>query len=334
MACSVLKRTHSSSSSRSPSPSAKRARPISRKLVKFLILSDTHDAELQSYPECDVVLHSGDLTEDGSPASISEAIQAMGKIKAELKLLIAGNHEISLDRDYYLSEGGLEADHETSRSLVSGSNSEAEKNGITYLNEGTHEFTLKSGATFRIYTSQWTPKYGSSAFQYPSGEDRFNPIEITPQWAKNVASEDSIIPEGVDIVMTHGPPKYILDATSDGRNAGCEHLRRAIARTKPRLHCFGHVHRGYGIQRIEFDSTKSITDDDAIVALPKDFIGKNGAKRKGYVSLPPGVAETFQTKKQSLMVNAAIIDESHKPGNMPWIVDLELPSKDVAGQEG
>jgi hypothetical protein len=282
---------------------------------------------------CDVVLHSGDLTEDGSPASIASALQAMGKIKAELKLIIAGNHEISLDRQYYLSEGGLEADHEKARSLVSGSDSEAEKNGVIYLDEGTHEFTLKSGANFRIYTSQWTPKYGSSAFQYPSGEDRFNPIEITPQWAKNVAGENSIIPEGVDIVMTHGPPKYILDGTRDGRSAGCEHLRRAIARTKPRLHCFGHVHRGYGIQRIEFDSTKPITNDDAIVALPKDFIGKNGAKRKGYASLPPGAVETFQAKKQSLMINAAIIDENHEPGNMPWIVDLELPLKDVAGQE-
>jgi hypothetical protein len=277
-------------------------------------------------------MHCGDLTEDGSPASIASALQALGKINAELKLVIAGNHEISLDREYYLSEGGLEADYQKTLSLVSGPESEAAKNGITYLDEGTHEFTLKSGATFRIYTSQWTPKYGSSAFQYSSGEDRFNPSEITPRWATNVANANSIIPEGIDIVMTHGPPKYFLDDTGDGRSAGCEHLRTAIARTKPRLHCFGHVHRGYGIQRIEFDSTKSVTDDNAIVALAKDFIGKNGAKRKGYASLPPGVVETFQAKSQSLMVNAAILDETHKPDNMPWVVDLELPSKNVTGQ--
>ncbi|KAF2797039.1 Metallo-dependent phosphatase [Melanomma pulvis-pyrius CBS 109.77] len=333
MAYSALKRPHSPSPSpnRSPSPTGKRLRTsCGPKSVRFLVLSDTHGSELPSYPECDVVLHCGDLTEDGSAASISSALQALGKSKAELKLAIAGNHEISLDKEYYLSEGGLEADYLKSRSLVSGPDPEAEKNGVTFLEEGTHEFILKSGATFRIFTSQWTPKYGSSAFQYDSGEDRFNPTELTPKWAKNVGTETSIVPEGIDIVMTHGPPKYILDDTSDGRSAGCEHLRRAIARTKPRIHCFGHVHGGYGIQRIEFNSSAKLVskdeESDAIVTLPKDFIGKNQAKRKGYASLPPGAAEAFRTKKQTLIINAAIMDDSQEPGNAPWIVDLELPS--------
>ncbi|KAF2709775.1 Metallo-dependent phosphatase, partial [Pleomassaria siparia CBS 279.74] len=320
-----------STSTSSSSSSAKRMRTASTsatKSVKFLIISDTHDTELQSYPECDVLLHCGDLTEDGSSASISAALKSLGKVKAELKIAIAGNHEISLDKDFYLSEGGLEAEHEKSRSLVFGSESIAAQNGITFLEEGTHRFTLKSGASFQIYTSQWTPKHGSSAFQYPSGEDRYNPAEITPLWAKNVGTETSIIPEDIDIVMTHGPPKYILDDTNDGRSAGCEHLRRAIARARPRLHCFGHIHAGYGVQRVEFDTSKTNAvvgkESDGIILLPKDFIGKNQAKRKGYASLPPGVAEAFRSKKQTIMVNAAIIDEFYEPGNAPWIVDLDL----------
>ncbi|KAF2255050.1 Metallo-dependent phosphatase [Trematosphaeria pertusa] len=323
--------------SRSPSPTTSSSPVLQRfktsESVKFLVISDTHDAELSFYPHCDVLLHCGDLTEDGTPSSISNALKALRKVNAELKLVIPGNHEISLDKDYYLAEGGTEDDHLKARDTAYGP--EARRAGVSVLDEGTHTFTLKSGATFSIYASPWTPKYGASAFQYPSNKDRFN--EFSPKWAENVGTETSVIPEGVDIVMTHGPPKYILDSTSDGRSAGCEHLRRAIARTRPKLHCFGHVHRGYGAQRIEFDpkweeEEKSGDDLDCIVALPKEWVGKNQAKRKGYASLPPNSAEAFRDRKQTLMVNAAVMDEKDEPGNAPWVVNLELPL--TKGAEG
>jgi predicted phosphodiesterase len=314
----ILKRSRSRS--RSSSPPQKRQKAVS-KPVRFLILSDTHDCVLSSLPECDVVLHCGDLTEDGSPASITAALQMLGKVNAELKLVIAGNHEISLDKEYYLAEGGQPAKYEESRALVFGPDSEAKRNGVTYLDEGIRKFELRSGATFRIYTSQWTPKYGSSAFQYPTSEDRFN--STSPAWANNVATEQSLIPNDVDIIMTHGPPKYVLDDTGDGGSAGCEHLRRAIARVKPRIHCFGHVHRGYGAQRIRFDTSKK-DGTDSIVPLSKEWVGKNQAKKKGYASLPPSSAEAFRTSQQTLMINAAIENEE-EGNNMPWLVDLDLP---------
>lgn len=49
------------------------------------------------------------------------------------------------------------------------------------------------------------------------------------------------IPSDTDILITHGPPLGILD---DGQ--GCGALRRAVTRTKPRLHVFGHIHSAYG----------------------------------------------------------------------------------------
>ncbi|KAF2192765.1 hypothetical protein K469DRAFT_717356 [Zopfia rhizophila CBS 207.26] len=55
---------------------------------------------------------------------------------------------------------------------------------VTFLQEGTHEFTLKSDAAFRIYASPYTHQYGLSAFQYPSCEDRFNPPSKIPAWAR------------------------------------------------------------------------------------------------------------------------------------------------------
>lgn len=313
--------------SRSTSPAdgyGKRARLAP---TRFLIVSDTHDSAslTASHPECDVLLHCGDLTEDGSPTSISSAIKNLGAVNAELKLVIPGNHDISLDRDYYVSEGGNLEDHDKATELAYGELAKA--SNVTFLKEGTHEFILKSGATFRIYASPYTPAYGVSAFQYLSCEDRFNPSSDTPPWAKNLSTETSRIPLGVDIVMTHGPPKYFLDATSDGRSAGCEHLHQAITRVRPRMHCFGHIHCGYGAQRLDWSLSavgRKNEEADGFITIPKEWVGKNQAKKKGYSALPPGSVEVMKEKKQTLLVNAAIMGNKNEPNNMPWIVDLEL----------
>jgi predicted MPP superfamily phosphohydrolase len=326
--------THTSKRTRPPSLSplsSKRTRvdhPSASTCIRFLVLSDTHGNDLPaSLPQCDVLLHCGDITEDGSPESIEKALQALGNIKAELKLMIAGNHEISMDKDYYLGEGGLPEDVEKTQKLFSPTSpSVASKSGMTFLEEGTHSFTLSSGAYFTIYASSFTPKYGASAFQYPTGEDRFNPAEYSHSWAQNVGTEASTIRENVDIVMTHGPPKYILDSASDGRSAGCDHLRRAIERVRPKLHCFGHVHRGYGAQRLEFDKKVKVSgDSDTIIPLPMEWVGKNQAKKKGFASIPPGSLEDFRASKQTLCVNAAMEGEKGVLHNAPWVVDLDLP---------
>jgi predicted phosphodiesterase len=299
--------------------------------VRFLIMSDTHSAHLPpNLPECDVLLHCGDLTEDGAPNSIAEALRALSNVKAELKLAIAGNHDISLDKTYYLAEGGEESDVEQAYGLISPeTTSEASKSGVTFLCEGTHKFTLSSGATFTIHASPYTPAYGASAFQYPTDEDRFNPAEHTPAWAKNVVSESSMIPGHVDIVMTHGPAKYILDTTSGGQSAGCEHLRRAIERVRPKLHCFGHIHMGYGAQRLEYaeNDTKK-ADSDTIQPMQKEWVGKNQAAKKGYASLPPGSANEFHQTNQTLCINAAMEGAEGNLENAPWLVELDLPAKE------
>lgn len=301
------------------------------KRVRFLIMSDTHGGELpKSLPECDVLLHCGDLTEDGSPSSIAEALQALSKVKAEMRLVVAGNHDIALDKQYYLAEGGSETDVGKAHALISPeAGSEASKSGVTFLAEGTYRLTLSSGATFRIYASPQTLAYGASAFQYPTNEDRFNCASSTPAWAKNVGTESSIIPNDVDIVMTHGPMKYILDATADGRSVGCEHLRRAIERVKPKLHCFGHIHTGYGAQRVEYASGSKIErDSDTIKPMQREFVGKNQAARKGYAILPPGSEEDFHRSKQTLCINAAMEGEKGVLENAPWLVQLDLPIAD------
>lgn len=55
-----------------------------------------------------------------------------------------------------------------------------------------------------------------------------------------------MIPADTDVLITHGPPYGIKDYIYDGSNVGCEDLAAAVARIKPRLHVFGHIHEDYG----------------------------------------------------------------------------------------
>lgn len=233
--------------------------------LRFLVLSDTHNIQLdavplQKLPHADVLLHCGDLTEQGSLEELEKAIAVLEDIDVELKLVIAGNHDAVLDKDFYLGQGGDLAEHHRAIGLMH----EAQDKGIHYLTEGIHTFTTNAGATFTVYATPQTPQHGACAFQYPSAEDRYNDStddKERPPWAKQA---DCLVPvptQGIDIVMSHGPPKYILDGTTDGRSAGCEHLRRAICRAKPQLHAFGHIHSGYGIQRVQWQSDEGTEED-------------------------------------------------------------------------
>ena len=72
--------------------------------TRFLIISDTHNADRnrqdfswEPFPKVDVVLHCGDLTMLGRMQEYQTTFDMIKDIDAELKLVIAGNHDISLD---------------------------------------------------------------------------------------------------------------------------------------------------------------------------------------------------------------------------------------------
>jgi Icc-related predicted phosphoesterase len=56
-----------------------------------------------------------------------------------------------------------------------------------------------------------------------------------------------MIPEGTDVLITHGPPFGTLDQSHlITPHLGCEELAKAVLKLKPRLHIFGHIHGGHG----------------------------------------------------------------------------------------
>ena len=53
-------------------------------------------------------------------------------------------------------------------------------------------------------------------------------------------------PEGLDILITHSPPKGLADQTSGGVSIGSTAVRDTIQRCQPRLALCGHIHDSWG----------------------------------------------------------------------------------------
>lgn len=102
--------------------------------------------------------------------------------------------------------------------------------------------------TLTIYGSPRTPKHGISAFQYP------------PTQADTIWKDNPQIPKDTDILITHGPPYFHLDR-SGIRHAVCLSLADEVARIRPLLVVFGHIHASYGREDVVFDSFRRDYED-------------------------------------------------------------------------
>ena len=74
--------------------------------MRFVVISDTHSAETRypgklSLPEGDVLLHTGDFTQTGRLEQIAAFCEWFGAQPHPRKILIAGNHDLSLDSESY-----------------------------------------------------------------------------------------------------------------------------------------------------------------------------------------------------------------------------------------
>jgi len=55
----------------------------------------------------------------------------------------------------------------------------------------------------------------------------------------------------LDVLVTHHPPKGVLDRTFMGVRVGLKSIRELSLMVKPRVHLFGHVHESPGHQAYE-----------------------------------------------------------------------------------
>lgn len=296
--------------------------------TRFLLLSDTHG--LSSLPHSasieytDVVLHCGDLTKESKLHEFEASIRLLKTLNAPLKLVIAGNHDFTMDIPAFRKKVA-EAPEPLDPGLVSkfyGSYGEArrlfnEETGIIFLDEGIHTFSLKNGALLKVYSSPYTPSLGDWGFQYH------------PQYGHEFSIHDA------DVVMTHGPPRGIMDYTYSGQRAGCPNLFEAVARARPQMHCFGHIHEGWGAKLVTWRLKASakpthFTDIDngksTVIGNLSTLADKENIMPDSTTAYFTG--DTYQLKcggSQTLFVNSAIEDANGLPTQQPWLVDLDLP---------
>lgn len=156
-------------------------------------------------------------------------------------ILIQGNHDITLDPSFY-SQYGLYFHNQNPQDINKCQELLDRSPSILYLNHEAAEVSLASPTgphtTFRIFGSPFSPAKGMWAFGYPQPE-------ASKRWDG--------IPLDVDIVLTHTPPKYHCDERNDRVAAGCEYLRQALWRIRPKLAICGHVHEGRGAEIIQWD---------------------------------------------------------------------------------
>jgi len=193
--------------------------------TRFVCLSDTHDRHsLINVPPGDVLLHAGDFSFTGSRPEVERFNEFLRILPHKYKVVIAGNHEVTFEEDYYHNHWRRyhkqEEDTEVLKSILK---------DCIYLEDT--DVVIEG---FRIYGSPWQPAFCNWAFNLERGK------ECQRMWDR--------IPTGTDILITHGPPHgKKIGKTMAGIDAGCEKLSVAIQRTKPRVHLSGHIHEGYGI---------------------------------------------------------------------------------------
>lgn len=176
--------------------------------LKFVCISDTHRRhDGPAVPDGDVLIHAGDLTSRGSLAEVAAETNWLRSFPHQKKILIAGNHDFAFQRS-----------PDAARALC---------DGLIYLEDSE---TVIEG--IRIWGSPWQPWFYDWAFNLKRGP------EIRAKW--------DLIPVGIDVLITHGPPMGIGDLCDHGARVGCEDLLETVRRIRPKFHIFGHIHEDHG----------------------------------------------------------------------------------------
>jgi predicted phosphohydrolase len=181
--------------------------------MRIVAVGDTHtfEADLDLLPEGDLFVHVGDLCRGGTVDELAPVVRWIAALPHPHKVVVAGNHDWCFAR-----EG------ERARALLGPT--------VHYL-----EDTEATIAGLRVWGSPWQPAFHDWAFNLPRGE------ALRAKW--------ELIPEGIDLLLTHCPPRGFGDRSSITRRHGCHDLLAAVRRVRPALHLFGHIHEDGGLWR-------------------------------------------------------------------------------------
>ena len=206
------------------------------KTLNCMHISDTHEenvfeivadswSETKSAP-IDILFISGDLTYKGKLDKLKQLHEEleyllMNHIVKEV-FVIPGNHDLSFEKTIGY---------------------ESKENAMAIFSKNPKIHLVIHGAKtiqgLKIFGSAWTPYFHNWAFNY-------HDIRAKELWDQ--------IPQDTQVLVTHGPPRFILDEVVDYmniRHTGCPVLANKIEKLPIlQFHLFGHIHQGYGIKKL------------------------------------------------------------------------------------
>ena len=177
--------------------------------MKAVVLSDNHTDYDFETPEGDLLIHCGDFTFHGNPKEMEKFKNYLKEQEHEHKLFIFGNHE-KVDKEITYWREYLE-----------------DGTGAKCIHEKEHEIN-----GLKFFGSSYTPQFMNWGFMQDE--------ETRERYWKHMLDD-------MDVLVTHGPPKGIMDKIESGISIGCEYLREFVDRVKPKYHFFGHNHAGAGV---------------------------------------------------------------------------------------
>lgn len=187
-----------------------------------------------------MVIHSGDCSNPRDPYNNEPEVRGFIDWYKELpikhKIYVAGNHDSSIEKGLVTKKDFAD-------------------NGIIYLE---NDYTVIGG--IKIFGSPYTPNFGNWSFM----KERH---KLERLWR-------DAIPDNTDILVTHGPPKGILDKSENRDHqlecCGDKSLLNRILEVNPSYHLFGHIHNNgsiinAGIQKLSnydtwFSNGSVVTD--------------------------------------------------------------------------
>ena len=187
-------------------------------------ISDTHSYhELLKIPEnIDIVIHSGDCSNYRDPYKneyeVRDFIHWFSSLPIKHKIFVAGNHDTSIEKRLIKRQ-------------------DFDKKDIIYLENNSVEIN-----GLKIYGSPITPQFGDWSFMRSRSK-------ICKIW--------DAIENNTDVLVTHGPPKSILDSAyrsnSNAELAGCLNLFKKVHKLPDlKTHLFGHIHNSKDIKNQGF----------------------------------------------------------------------------------
>ena len=196
-------------------------------LLKVIALSDVHLQPMEKILkgcEGDLLVIAGDMTFTGSLQEMTRFKKDLLKVRNQFTSVswCAGNHERELD-----PARGFHNGLNYCRELAQDTNTDFLHNsGVTYT---------ENGRDIKVWGSPFTPTF----FDWGFLKDRGEPIAQV--WKE--------IPEGLDLLVCHGPMKGVLDRLPwSGEEVGCEELRARLDSMEacPKVFTHGHIHCAAG----------------------------------------------------------------------------------------